>query len=123
MDSGASLSTIAVGVAPFASTNIDDIFLLSAFFANKSLPSRSVVVGQFLGIGALTAVSGAAALASLVIPDGWTALLGLVPLLLGVHKLWHMRADLRLRDEHNERARDKAHVLEQRSRSRVLAIA
>jgi cadmium resistance protein CadD (predicted permease) len=64
MNSGASLSAVTVGVALFAATNVDEIFLLSVFFADRHLSSRSVVLGQFLGIAALAAVSVAAALAS-----------------------------------------------------------
>ena len=122
MDYGVSVSTIAVGVALFASTNIDDIFLLSAFFADRHLATRSVVVGQFLGIAALTAVSAAAAMASLVIPDGWTALLGLVPLVLGVQKLWQLRAGVH-GDGAGEGVHDHEHVLERRMHSQVSAVA
>ena len=123
MDSSTLLSTIAVGVVLFASTNIDDIFLLSALFADKNLSSLNVVAGQFLGIGALTAISAGAALASLVIPEGWTALLGLVPLVMGLQKLWQQRADWQRPEENNERAREKEHVLERRTRSQMFAVA
>lgn len=122
MDFGASLSTIAVGIALFASTNIDDIFLLSAFFADRHLKSSSVVIGQFLGIGALTAVSAAAALASLVVPEGWTSLLGIVPLLLGLRKLWELRAGS-TGESAEEQAGDREHGLESRTHSQVLAVA
>ena len=121
MGSDTSLSAVAVGVALFASTNIDDIFLLSAFFADRHLSSRSVVLGQFVGIGALTAVSAAAALASLAIPEGWTAFLGLVPLVLGVHKLSQLRTGVH--EESTEGVRDREHVLERRTHSQVLAVA
>jgi cadmium resistance protein CadD (predicted permease) len=46
-------SSIGVGIVVFASTNIDDIFVVSAFFADARLARRSVIVGQFVGIGAL----------------------------------------------------------------------
>jgi len=76
-----TLSQLGIGVVVFASTNIDDIFLLSAFFADPHLRPRSVVAGQFLGIGALVTASAVAALAAVVIPPGWSSLLGLVPAL------------------------------------------
>ena len=120
--SSAPLSTIVIGVALFASTNIDDIFLLSAFFADRHLATRSVVLGQFLGIGALTAASAAAATVSLVIPDGWTALLGLVPLVLGVQKLWQLRTRVH-EEEKGEGVRGREQVLERRSHSQVFAVA
>ena len=116
------LSPIAVGIALFATTNIDDIFLLAAFFADKHLRPRGVVFGQFIGIGALTAVSAAAALASLVIPEGWTALLGLVPLVLGIQKLWHLRPGA---NEPTDEAgtRNQEQRLERRVHSQVFAVA
>jgi cadmium resistance protein CadD (predicted permease) len=120
--SSAPLSTIVIGVALFASTNIDDIFLLSAFFADRHLAARNVVWGQFLGIGALTAASAAAAMASVVIPDGWTALLGVVPLVLGIRKLWQLRAGVH-EEESSKGVRDREQVLERRSHSQVLAVA
>jgi cadmium resistance protein CadD (predicted permease) len=122
MDPLGSLSTIAVGVALFASTNVDDIFLLSAFFADSQLRPRSVVLGQFLGIGALTGLSAAAALASVVIPEGWTALLGLVPLVLGIQKLWHLRPGAN-EPTNNVGARGHEQLLERRTHSQVFAVA
>lgn len=78
------ISTCGVAVAVFVSTNVDDILLLSAFFSDRHLRSRSIVVGQFLGIGTLFVVSAVAALAAVVIPPGWTGLLGVFPLGLGL---------------------------------------
>ena len=37
---------LGIGVAVFVSTNIDDIFLLSAFFTDPRLTTRSIVIGQ-----------------------------------------------------------------------------
>lgn len=82
------LETLAVGAALFTSTNIDDIFLLMAFFADPRLDRRAVVAGQFLGIGALVAVSAAAAACAVAVPRQWIALLGLAPLAIGLHRLW-----------------------------------
>lgn len=79
-------SDLGIGIVVFASTNIDDIFLLAAFFADPRLRHRSIVFGQYLGIGALVLASALAALLALTLPDGWIALLGIVPLLLGLGK-------------------------------------
>jgi len=116
-----SFAILGIGVMLFASTNIDDILLLAAFFADPHLSSRSIVVGQFLGIGALTAVSVAAAVAALVVPEGWTALLGIAPLLLGVRKLWQLRASPS--DDGAERLREIEQESENRTHSQVLAVA
>ena len=36
----------------FASTNIDDAFVLVAFLANRRLRAREVVIGQYFGMSA-----------------------------------------------------------------------
>lgn len=82
------LETVVVGVMLFASTNIDDIFLTMAFFADPRLDRRAVVAGKFLGIGAIVAVSTAAAACAMAVPPEWVALLGFAPLGLGLHRLW-----------------------------------
>ncbi len=77
------LETVALGSVLFVTTNIDDIFLTMAFFADPGLDRRAVVVGKFLGIGLLVA----AAAFAVAVPPQWVALLGLAPLGLGLHRL------------------------------------
>ena len=86
-----TLSFLVAAAAIFASTNIDDLLLLSALFADPHLGARSIVIGQFLGIGLLFGASAVAALATLAVPEGWTALLGLGPLGLGLRGLLRLR--------------------------------
>jgi len=81
------VTAVGVGVAVFASTNVDDMLLLAAFFSDPGLTSRQVVAGQFLGMAALVAMSTACALFAVVVPPGWIALLGIAPLLLGIRGL------------------------------------
>ncbi len=85
------VSDLGTAIVVFVSTNIDDIFLLTAFFADPRFRSRSVVAGQYAGIAALVIASALAALLALVFPDGWVALLGIVPLYLGFQKLLALR--------------------------------
>jgi cadmium resistance protein CadD (predicted permease) len=87
MDVG-MLETVAIGIVLFVTTNIDDIFLTMAFFADPGLDRRAVVVGKFLGIGVLVAASIAAAVCAVAVPPEWVALLGFAPLGLGLHRLW-----------------------------------
>jgi cadmium resistance protein CadD (predicted permease) len=82
------LETLTIGAALFASTNIDDIFLLMAFFSDPRLDRRAVVAGQYAGIGALVAASVLAAACAVAVPGHWIALLGLAPLAIGLHRLW-----------------------------------
>ena len=81
------LETAVIGILLFASTNIDDIFLMMAFFADPRLDRRAVVAGQFLGIGCIVMASVAAAACAVAVPPEWVALLGLAPLGLGLHRL------------------------------------
>ncbi|AKU96255.1 Cadmium resistance transporter [Labilithrix luteola] len=80
------LNTLVKAVVVFVSTNVDDIVLLSVLFADPKLRPRSIVAGQFLGIGALVVVSVVAGSLAVAFPAGWTSLLGAVPLLLGISK-------------------------------------
>jgi cadmium resistance protein CadD (predicted permease) len=64
---------------------------VSAFFSDARLAPHAVVIGQFVGIGTLVLVSIIAARLALAVPEGWVALLGLAPLVLGVSKLLTLR--------------------------------
>lgn len=79
---------IAAAVVMFAATNIDGLFLTVALLSDRSLRARDVVLGTYAGIGALYGVSAAASLVSLVVPPQAIALLGLVPIAIGVRQLW-----------------------------------
>jgi cadmium resistance protein CadD (predicted permease) len=76
-----------VGVVVFVTTEIDDLVVLVALYADPQLRNRAIVAGRLLGTGALTATSAVAAVAALTIPSGWTALLGFAPLVLGLRPL------------------------------------
>src|SRR5215469_5436553 len=88
MDSLVTLIGLAVVV--FASTNIDDAFVLVGFFADKNFHAHDVVIGQYAGITALYVISAIAALISLVIPPVYIGLLGLAPMAIGVKKLYYL---------------------------------
>jgi cadmium resistance protein CadD (predicted permease) len=81
----AALSGLAV--VAFASTDVDDIFLLVAFMADPHFRLRNVAIGQYLGIGVLVLASVAASLISLVLAPVHVGLLGVLPVLIGAMKL------------------------------------
>ena len=83
-------STLAVGIAAFASTNIDDLFLLSSLFVDAEFRTLSVIAGHFLGMLLLVVVSILAVLFTITIPRGWVRLLGFAPLFLGLNRLWRL---------------------------------
>lgn len=119
------VSDLGIGIVAFAFTNLDDIFLLTAFFADPRLRHRSIVIGQYVGIGGLVLVSALAALLALTFPEGWVALLGLVPLLMGLQKLLALRTDTAggTGDSEEHRMQGQEHDAERRLRSQVLAVA
>jgi cadmium resistance protein CadD (predicted permease) len=85
------LSLIGLGITAFAATNIDDIFVLMMFFSALSIPPRYVVLGQYLGIGLLVAISAIASLLSLVVPPIFIGLMGVLPIAIGIKKLLELR--------------------------------
>jgi cadmium resistance protein CadD (predicted permease) len=116
------LVIIGAAIGLFTVTNVDDLLLLAAFFADPHVSARTIVAGQFLGIGTLVAISAAAALASVVIPPAWIGLLGLFPLLLGVRTLWQLRHAVGNDDEAMS-ALEGEHAPERRTHAHTLGVA
>ncbi|MBS43436.1 MAG: cadmium transporter [Nocardioides sp.] len=82
----------AIGL--FLVTNIDDIIVLSLFFARgagqRGITTR-IVVGQYLGFGGILLASVAVTFgAGLFLPDEAIPYFGLIPLLLGGYAAWQV---------------------------------
>jgi cadmium resistance protein CadD (predicted permease) len=90
------ISLIGIGLSAFVATNIDDIFLLMLFFSNTKFPMWQVVIGQYLGIGLLVAISALGSLLALIVPQYIIGLLGLIPISIGIIKLLQLRKDGRV---------------------------
>ena len=116
------LPQITIAILVFISTNVDDIFLLAAFFADKKLTARTVVLGQLLGIGTLVAVSTLVAWLSMALPEGWISLLGFVPLYLGLKQIKSLWIDADDSAEDDE-IQGQEHQMERGLRSQLLAVA
>jgi cadmium resistance protein CadD (predicted permease) len=87
-----SLATLlGLAVVLFLSTNVDDLVVLIAFFANSRFRTRDVVAGQYAGVAVLFIVSAAGALLTLAIPAAYLGLLGIFPILIGLKKLLELR--------------------------------
>ena len=110
-------TSLILGIMLFAATDVDDLFILIAFFADPGFRAREVIVGQYLGIGALILFSIAAALIALVVPLAYAGFLGLIPIIIGVGEFvesW--RGD-------DESSDDTQPLAASRGRSKVLAVA
>ena len=87
-----SVAALAAAVVVFIVTNIDDIVILGMLYSDPRIGRRAVVIGQYIGIAALTAASAVVAYLALAIPPGWTSLLGVVPLAIGIRKFIELRS-------------------------------
>jgi cadmium resistance protein CadD (predicted permease) len=88
------MSAVGVAVAVYASTNIDNLLVLSLFFADRQLRPRSIVVGSFLGAAVVAALSVIVGVGARALPAGYVSILGVLPLALGLqrlHSLWTQR--------------------------------
>ncbi|GGT03036.1 cadmium resistance transporter [Streptomyces cinerochromogenes] len=86
-----NLGIVGQAAGLFAVSNIDDILILSLFFAQGAGQHgsvRRIVVGQYLGFAAILAVAVAAAFGATFLPEPAIPYLGLLPLALGLKAAW-----------------------------------
>lgn len=84
---------LALAAAAFFSTKIDDLFFLLVFFGDRRFRARDIVIGEYAGTAAIYGISLLCSLTSLVIPRAYMGLLGLAPIMIGVHKLYSLWRD------------------------------
>ena len=85
----AVLSVVSLSVALFVATNVDDLFVLAAFYADGRSRVRDVVLGQFAGIAALSIGSLALSLAAVAFSTRWVGFLGVLPAAVGARMAWY----------------------------------
>ena len=115
------LADLGSAIVVFVSTNVDDIVLLAALFGG-AIQARAVVAGQFIGMGALTGASVAAAHAAATVPADWVRWLGVIPLIMGLYLLakWWRARGLQTPEDDDLQAEKR---FEGRLHSQVLAVA
>jgi cadmium resistance protein CadD (predicted permease) len=89
------ITLIGIAIVAFVSTNVDDAFVLVAFFSDRNFSAGDVVVGQYGGMAAMYVLSLVAVLISVTIPAPFLGLLGLIPIAIGIKKtvrLWRSPA-------------------------------
>ena len=109
------LNLLAIGVSAFAATNIDDIFLLMMFFSSLSFPVWQVVLGQYIGITLLVAISTLGIFISLVVPAHIIGLLGIVPIAIGIKKIIESR--------NNDKSTSKHAIKDSKTNLAFMAVA
>lgn len=89
------LLTIATAAIAFITTNIDDILLLMLFFGqvNSSFRKRHIVVGHYLGFGAIVLISLLGFAGTTILPPNLIRILGLIPIALGLYQLFRKHKD------------------------------
>ncbi|MDQ3851817.1 MAG: cadmium resistance transporter [Thermoproteota archaeon] len=101
---------LGIGATAFVATNIDDLLILIAFFANSHFPLPQIVLGQYAGMGALLAIGVIGSLIALIVPNNLIGLIGIFPIAIGIKELLEL-----LRNGDNEES------AKQLSRSRLTA--
>ena len=100
---------IGIGAIAFVATNIDDMLILIAFFANSSYSLRQIVLGQYAGMGALLALGITDSLIAVIVPNNLIGLIGIFPIAVGIKELLEL-----LKNGDNEKS------AKQLSRSRLI---
>lgn len=80
------MDIILTSFLAFASTNIDDLFILALFFADKRFTTRDICWGQYLGIALLVTISYLGAQLGRWIDVRYIGLLGFIPVYLGIRQ-------------------------------------
>jgi len=78
---------ILTSIIAFASTNIDDLFILTLFFGDKRYKPIDIYLGQYLGIIVLIGISVTGSLIGNFIDGKYIGILGLFPIYLGVRQI------------------------------------
>ncbi len=97
------LAVLGQAVGLFVSTDLDDVLVLLGFFADPRFPARHIVVGQFIGIAILYAVSVVGSWVSLIVPAAFIGLLGLVPIAMGLRSAWELWRSVRPGEAESDR--------------------
>ncbi|MFV5174194.1 MULTISPECIES: cadmium resistance transporter [Bacillus cereus group] len=103
------ITTIISSVVAFATTNIDDIFILLVLFSQvrtevlrkedravreKAMRKKLyIVIGQYLGFSMIIFLSIVGSLSSFFIPVSWIGVLGFVPIYMSVKGLFSLRSN------------------------------
>lgn len=80
-----------IGITAFIASNIDDTLILIFLFSSLSFQTRHIFIGQFLGIAVLIMISAVGSLIALVLPPYLVALMGLIPIAIGIKRLFELQ--------------------------------
>jgi cadmium resistance protein CadD (predicted permease) len=82
---------IFIAITTFALTNLDDLVLLTIYFAHSEIyKTRDVVTGQYAGIFFLVVISLSGIILGEIIDKEWIRFLGIIPLYLGLKGIYSL---------------------------------
>ena len=83
-------TAIPTAITAFTATNLDDVLILLLFFSqvNAAFQKKHIVIGQYLGFGALVLASLSGYFGGLLMPRDWIGMLGILPISIGLHRLF-----------------------------------
>jgi cadmium resistance transport/sequestration family protein len=95
------VTAIPTGITAFTATNLDDLVILTLLFSqvNATFRRRHIVIGQYLGFSALLLASLSGFFGGLLLPPHWIGLLGLVPIAIGLNRLFNPDNDASEEDQ------------------------
>ncbi len=85
-------NTALSSVLAFVATNLDDLLILMIFFSqiNSQFRKRHIILGQYMGFTLLILISLLGILGTFLIPKEWIGLLGFIPIIIGVKKIFSL---------------------------------
>lgn len=86
-----SFLLIITGIMAFVATNIDDLFVLMLFFANKDYNKNQIIIGQYLGVSSLILISMLGYFFKFIVPMQFIGLLGIFPIIIGLRSLINLK--------------------------------
>ena len=86
---GGLVTAITTGIVAFSATNVDDFIILLLLFSqvNNTFRRWHILIGQYLGFGALVLASFPGFIGGLIVPRHWIGLIGLIPIAIGLSYL------------------------------------
>lgn len=84
------ITSIPKAITAFTATNLDDVLILLLFFSHVSATfhKKHIVIGQYLGFGALVVASLSGYFGGLLMPRDWIGMLGILPIEIGLNRLF-----------------------------------
>lgn len=104
------MGLLGLAIALFASTNVDDMFVLVGFFADPKFRPKDIVTGQYAGITALFALALLGSLLALVVSRAYIGLLGVVAIALGAKRLFDLYRNRELTESSPEHPDTERHT-------------